>query len=176
MIQTESKVESEITEKKTNPSSVEYDSVFIGKLFRYMCHLEKHSLNMFQLQIIMYISYGAYLASTGSRLTTEHPQMWQFGPVFARAYNKMKKDTESGKTEYETLEKQNPKVLDFLKMQFRQFGWVSATVKTVAHIAPGTPWAKSRKKSPDKWGVAIDDSDIAEWFTARMLSLFYYTF
>lgn len=167
-IQAESKVESEIPEKKATTSTDEYDSVFIGKVFRYLCYLERHTINMSQLQIIMYISYGAYLASTGSRLTTEHPQMWQFGPVFARAYNKMKKDNESGKTEYETLEKQNPRVLDFLKTQFRQFGWVSATVTTASHIAPGTPWAKARKNSPDKWGATIEDSDIAEWFAARM--------
>lgn len=162
----------QIKEKPQEPEmekgSDEYDSVIVGKALRYMGVLEQHRVNMSQIQIIMYISYGAYIASTGGRLMSEHPQMWQFGPVFPRAYNKMRKDSESGQAEYEMLQKQNPKVLEFLKTQFRQFAWVSATVTSAVHVASGTPWAKARKKSPDKWGATIEDSDIAEWFSARM--------
>lgn len=161
------KKEEEPERAPQNPAD-EYDSVLVGKVLRYIGTLEQHHINMSQIQIIMYIAYGAYLAGTGSRLMGEHPQMWQFGPVFPRAYNKMRKDSESGRAEYEMLQKQNPKVLDFLRTQFRQFGWTSATITSAAHTASGSPWAKARKKSPDKWGATIEDTDIAEWFAARM--------
>ncbi len=81
--------------KEDSPS--ELDSVVIGKVFRYMGILERVSLNMSQIQLMMYISYGVWLASTGNRLMSEHPQVWQFGPVFPRAYNKIRKDLLSAK-------------------------------------------------------------------------------
>lgn len=146
----------------------EYDSVVIGKVFRYIGVLEQHRLNMSQIQILTYITYGTYLASTGRRLTGEHPQMWQFGPVFPRAYNKIRKDTSDGAAEYESILKVNPKLIDFMTMQFHRFGFMTATEAGAQHMADGSPWAKARKDNPDKWGVQMDDETIREWFASRM--------
>ena len=150
------------------PEAGEYDSVTIGKAFRYIGISGDHTLNMSQIQILMYITYGLYLASTGRRLTGEHPQMWQFGPVFPRAYNKIRKDDSDGKAEYETIAASNPRLAEFMTDQFHRFGFMSATLASAAHIADGTPWAKTRKTSPDKWGAVMPDSDISAWFAARM--------
>lgn len=70
------------TENNREESRSEIDSFTLGRIIRYMGMAEAHPLNMSQIQIILYISYGVWLASTGERLTSEHPQVWQFGPVF----------------------------------------------------------------------------------------------
>lgn len=146
----------------------EYDSVVIAKAFRHLGRQNGHVLNMSQIQILMYITYGLYLASTGKRLTGEHPQMWQFGPVFPRAYNKIRKDDSDGRAEYEAIEADNPRLAGFMDDQFHRFGFTTAAVASAPHLADGSPWAKTRKGSPDKWGAVMDDADISEWFTARM--------
>ena len=156
------------TPKPGDPQAGEYDSVAIGKAFRYIGISGDHTLNMSQIQILMYITYGLYLASTGKRLTGEHPQMWQFGPVFPRAYNKIRKDGSDGKAEYDTIAATNPRLAEFMLDQFHRFGFMSASLATVPHISDGSPWAKTRKGSPDKWGVTIADSDIREWFAAKI--------
>jgi len=155
-------------EEVRNEQCTGIDSVVIGKVLCHMGHIEKVSLNMSQIQLMMYISYGVWLASTGNRLVAEHPQMWQFGPVFPRAYNKMRKDTSDGSAEFENLRKERPEVVEFLSIQFRRFAWTKASVLSVPHTASGTPWSKTRKKNPDKWGVAIEDDEIKSWFSARM--------
>ena len=35
-------------------------------------------------------------AAVAQRLTAEHPQMWQYGPVFPRAYNRLRKEADDG--------------------------------------------------------------------------------
>ena len=146
----------------------EMDSFTLGRAIRYMGTSEAHPLNMSQIQIILYISYGVWLASTGERLTAEHPQVWQFGPVFPRAYNKLRKDAESGQAEYELLKSSNPALVDFLDSQFRRFGWMTASAASAPHVGNGTPWAKCRKRNPEKWGTIMEDDEIASWFSQRM--------
>ncbi|MCF0168481.1 MAG: hypothetical protein HUJ93_07585, partial [Bacteroidales bacterium] len=80
------------SDERVGDKPSELDSLTIGRVIRYMGTAEGHPLNMSQIQIILYISYGVCLAGTGERLTSEHPQVWQFGPVFPRAYNKLRKD------------------------------------------------------------------------------------
>ena len=156
------------TENNREESRSEIDSFTLGRIIRYMGMAEAHPLNMSQIQIILYISYGVWLASTGERLTSEHPQVWQFGPVFPRAYNKLRKDSESGQEEYESMKKSNPAIVEFLNSQFHRFGWMTASAASGPHVAAGTPWARTKKRNPDKWGVALEDSEVAEWFAARM--------
>lgn len=162
-VQTEGLPSESVEEKRS-----EIDSFTIGRIIKYMGTSEAHPLNMSQIQIILYISYGVWLASTGERLTSEHPKVWQFGPVFPRAYNKLRKDVESGQAEYEAMKRDNPTMVDFLDSQFHRFGWMTASAASAPHVAAGTPWARTRKRNPDKWGVAMEDSEVAEWFAARM--------
>lgn len=156
------------TSEETPTGANALDSEAVGKALCHISRMDRRTLNMSQVQTIMYISYGVWLANTGNRLTEEHPQMWQFGPVFPRAYNRMRKNPSDGQQEYDAITSEHPEVIDFLKSQYQRFGFTTASTITAPHLAAGTPWAKTRKKSPDKWGVAIDDSLIGEWFTRQM--------
>ena len=153
---------------KDTVAACELDSFVLAKALSYMGVLEGHLLNMSQIQAILYISYGLWLATRGERLTKEHPQMWQFGPVFPRAYGRFRKDPGDGKAEYEQLKAACPEVLEFLSERFHRHAWTRAGVLTAPHTAAGSPWAKTRKGSPDKWGAVIEDSVIREWFAAKI--------
>lgn len=83
----------------------------------------------------------------GERLMSEHPQVWQFGPVFPRAYNKLRKDAESGQAEYEAMKKDNPAMVDFLDSQFHWFGRMTASAASAPHVAAGTPWPRTMSES-----------------------------
>ena len=49
------------------------------------CKANDIPLNITKLQKLMYCCYGVVLAKTGLRLTDEHPEAWQYGPVFPDA-------------------------------------------------------------------------------------------
>lgn len=153
---------------KEERTASELDSYVLAKALSYMGVLEGHLLNMSQIQVILYISYGLWLACKGERLTAEHPQMWQFGPVFPRVYGRFRKGLGDGRLEYEQLKADHPQVLEFLSRRFRKHAWTKASVLTAPHTAGGTPWAVTRRGSPDKWGVQIPDEEIRGWFAARI--------
>ena len=148
--------------------SCELDSVLLAKSLRHMAVIEGVELTQSQIQCILYIAYGVRLAQKNERLTSEHPQMWQYGPVFPRVYAKLKKEQSDGFEEYDTLLCQYPDRFKYLSNCFRRFAWTKACILTSPHISQGSPWAQTRKDNPDKWGVRIEDDLIREWFLPRV--------
>ena len=149
-------------------SSCELDSVLVAKTLRHMAVIEGIALTQSQIQTIMYIAYGVRLATKNERLTMEHPQMWQYGPVFPRAYNKLRKDTSDGTDEYYRLKADHPNIFKYLENCFRRYAWTKACILAAPHLSEGTPWSQTRKSNPDRWGVRIEDELIREWFLPRV--------
>lgn len=148
--------------------SSELDSVLLAKALRHMAVLEEKELTQSQIQCILYIAYGVRLALKGQRLTAEHPQMWQYGPVFPRAYNRLRKDTDDGFEEYDSLRSEHPVIFRYLTNCFRRYAWTKACILVSPLIADGSPWSDTRKSNPDSWGARIEDSLIREWFLPRV--------
>ena len=157
------------TEEVAQPAdATPLDSVLLAKALQHMALIEGLQLTMSQIQTILYIAYGVRLAKHGERLTEEHPQMWQYGPVFPRVYAKLKKDSSDGFEEYDTLLCQQPDRFRYLSNCFRRFAWTKACILTSPHISQGSPWEQTRKENPEKWGVRIEDELIREWFLPRV--------
>ncbi len=152
---------------EVSPSS-ELDSVILAKALRHMAVVEEKELTQSQIQCILYIAYGVRLAQKGERLIAEHPQMWQYGPVFPRAYNRLRKDADDGFEEYDTLRNEHPDIFRYLTNCFRRYAWTKACILVAPHVADGSPWADTRKSSPDRWGARIEDDLIREWFLPRV--------
>ena len=149
-------------------ASVELDSVILAKALRHMAVIEEKELTQSQIQCILYIAYGVRLAQKGERLMAEHPQMWQYGPVFPRAYNRLRKDSDDGFEEYDLLHSEHPDIFRYLTNCFRRYAWTKACILVSPHVADGSPWADTRKSNPDSWGARIEDSLIREWFLPRV--------
>ena len=149
-------------------SPCELDSVLLAKVLRHMAVIEGIDLSQSQIQSILYIAYGVRLAQKNVRLMSEHPQVWQYGPVFPRAYNKLRKDAGDGTDEYYSLKADHPDIFKYLENCFRRYAWTKACVLVAPHLSEGTPWAQTRKSNPDRWGVRIEDELIRDWFLPRV--------
>ena len=148
--------------------SHELDSVVVAKALQWMASMHDINLNGSQIQSILYNAYGVWLATKGERLLSEHPQVWQYGPVFPRAYKHLKKNVGTGEVEYEMLQNDHPSEFVFLVKCFQRFAWISAATLSCPHTAQGSPWKTSLDANPEKLGVRIDDDLIREWFGQRV--------
>ena len=149
-------------------SSCELDSVLLAKSLRHMAVIEGMELTQSQIQTILYIAYGVRLATKDERLTSEHPQMWQYGPVFPRAYNRLRKDPSDGTDEYYNLKTAHPNIFKYLENCFRRYAWTKACILSAPHLSEGSPWSITRRSNPDRWGIRIEDELIREWFLPRV--------
>ena len=61
-----------------------FDSVDLAKAICYRSKINGHILYRNQIRAMMYIVYGKALARKGARITKEHPQAWELGPVFPK--------------------------------------------------------------------------------------------
>ena len=156
------------TTNESREVSCELDSVQLAKTLRHMAVIEGIELTQSQIQSILYIAYGVRLATKNERLTMEHPQMWQYGPVFPRAYNRLRKDASDGTDEYYSLKADYPNIFKYLENCFRRYAWTKACILSTPHLSEGTPWSETRKSNPDRWGVRIEDELIREWFLPRV--------
>ena len=152
----------------TDEASSELDSVLLAKALRHMAVMEGIDLTQSQIQSILYIAYGVRLAQKNVRLMSEHPQMWQYGPVFPRAYNKLRKDSADGTDEYYSLKTNHPGIFTYLENCFRRYAWTKACILVSPHLSEGSPWYDTRRSNPDRWGVRIEDELIREWFKQRV--------
>ena len=155
-------------EKEETAPGWEIDSVMVAKTLSYMAYLEGWKLSMSYIQIIMYIAYGVWLARKHQRLFDEHPQVWQFGPVFPRVYNKFKRGFDDSSEVYAMMQRDYPRQFCFLTNCYKRFGLEQTARLKAVHTADGTPWMSTKKMNPDKLGVRIDDDLIEQWFEKRI--------
>lgn len=144
------------------------DSVLVAKALQWMVSTHEVSLNISQIQTILYNAYGVYLATKGERLLSEHPQVWQYGPVFPRAYKHLKKNAGNGQVEHDMLRNDSPDRYEFIRRCFMRFAWTSAGSLNAPHIAQDSPWKKTKDSNSDKLGVRIEDELIRQWFLPRV--------
>lgn len=157
-------------ENEAKPAAVpeSLDSVLVAKALQWMASTHEVSLNISQIQTILYNAYGVYLATKGERLLSEHPQVWQYGPVFPRAYKHLKKNAGNGQVEHDMLLNDSPDRYDFIRRCFMRFAWTSAGSLNAPHIAQDSPWKKTKDSNSDKLGVRIEDELIRQWFLPRV--------
>lgn len=153
-------------ENEAKPAAVpdSLDSVLVAKALQWMASTHEVSLNISQIQTILYNAYGVYLATKGERLLSEHPQVWQYGPVFPRAYKHLKKNSGNGQVEHDMLRNDSPDRYEFIRRCFMRFAWTSAGSLNAPHIAQDSPWKKTKDSNSDKLGVRIEDELIRQWF------------
>lgn len=157
-------------ENEAKPAAVpeSLDSVLVAKALQWMASTHEVSLNISQIQTILYNAYGVYLATKGERLLSEHPQVWQYGPVFPRAYKHLKKNAGNGQVEHDMLLNDSPDRYEFIRRCFMRFAWTSAGSLNAPHIAQDSPWKKTKDSNSDKLGVRIEDELIRQWFLPRV--------
>lgn len=150
-------------------SQLRMDSTLIAKALCYRASSSGHAICKKQVQSMLFILYGKTLARDGSRLTIEHPQMWEYGPVFPKAYAAVKGTSdESFKEVSEKLERDSPQISALLDETIARCAWRESRDLTASLLAEGSPChnAKSRNKEGKKT-ARMDDTEIRDWFLSR---------
>ncbi|MFY1613790.1 Panacea domain-containing protein [Macellibacteroides fermentans] len=130
-------------------------------------------LNKTQMQKILYICYGVFLAENGNRLfEDDSPKAWPFGPVFPRvnkrfvpevppsSFNKEKEE------EFLSQKEALRVVFDTVK-KFHKYS--AKTLSEWSHLPEG-PWSKTiygedGSKKEIQWNQVIPDELIADYFS-----------
>lgn len=125
-------------------------------------------VNITKLQKLLYCCYGAVLAVYGWRLTEEHPAAWQYGPVFPRTFNGLKKQRiQLG--EDAGFSQQCPReALNLIDQTIKYFGKYNAGQLSSWSHQPGSPWAiatNNGKIVP----APMDDFQIAHFFKNNVI-------
>lgn len=129
---------------------------------------EGRRLTMSLLQGILYTVYGTYLAERNTRLTSEHPQMWQYGPIFPRVYSKMRGGSAADKVAAEANLMKDPVLSEFIQKITRICSMRRPRDLSQELTAKSSPWGKCNALNPEKWSTVIEDRLIAPWFRKKI--------
>lgn len=150
-----------------------YNSVIVARYIVAVANDRKIGINMTKLQKLLYIAYGTYLAVKGVRLTNEHPQAWPYGPVFPTTRNKMIKvinwDDISVKDEEFKEIHSDRDIASLMNLVFDYFGQYNAATLTEWSHKDGSPWERATKQESFKWGNAIPDEFILDYFKSILV-------
>ena len=162
--------ESETNQNDCAPqiSEMGLDSVDLAKAICYRSKMNGHILYRNQMQAMMYIVYGKALARKGARITKEHPQAWEFGPVFPRAYSKVRETADDAYREQsELLKAQSPEVSRLIDETVSRCSWRGCRELLATLVTHGSPCDWSRRRNPEKKTAPMEDAEIREWFSSR---------
>ena len=159
----------EIGEKtmENNSDNGRYDSVEVAKYIAAYWNGAGSDINMTKLQKLLYIAYGSWLAVIGNRLCNEQPQAWPYGPVFPTTRNKLSKvDLNKISVVDKELKNISNDIIfnNLLKIMFKSFGKWSASKLTEWSHKDDSPWYFTTQSPDFKWGRAIEDAIIQDYF------------
>lgn len=128
-----------------------------------VCEKEGISWNATKAQKLMYCCYGTILAAFGDKLTEEAPQAWQYGPVFPRTFNGLKKKRITPGVDHGFSKNCPQKWLPIIEQTVEAFGRYTASELSTWSHAPGSPWAEATNNGKELL-VQIPASLIEDYF------------
>lgn len=148
-----------------------FDSIVMAKYLLALAQAEDISLNNTQLQKILFIAYGYFLAKENKRLVEEHPSAWPYGPVFPRLTKKNKlniADTFS----LEELEQEYAGLLSIKEVLIKiikEYSKYSAGQLSDWSHKKGSPWDRTVEENEGKWNGEIIDKYIKDYFLGKKI-------
>lgn len=121
------------------------------------------SWNATKAQKLMYCCYGTVLAAFDVKLTEEAPQAWQYGPVFPRTFNGLRKNRIHPDVDNGLAEKCDPAWLQMIEQTVKVFGKFTASQLSTWSHKPGSPWARATDNGKELL-VQIPSEYIKEYF------------
>lgn len=141
-----------------------YDSQLIAKYLYSLAYSKGRNLNVTQLQKLLYIAYGFYLAEHGRPLLSERPQAWPFGPVFPRT-RKLEYDRTAGIHTVELrIVVDDYEVKKLLDDVVDNYASISASKLSEWSHTVGSPWERTTLQHGFRWSHIIPDEYIADYF------------
>lgn len=156
------------TEKRKERNSMEVAAAICDIHRRIQGGLDRpREMTMSFLQAVLYMVYGILLSLTGERIVDEYPQMWKYGPVFARVYARGDKVRGMAPGAGDSLRKEDPRLYSLIDGVIRS--GIDRGMRAVSGelISAGSPWKRCHDENPGKWGTVIADELTSAWFSRR---------
>lgn len=131
------------------------------------CQQKGITWNVTKAQKLLYCCYGTVLAGFGQELTEERPQAWQYGPVFPRTFNGIKKNRIVPGLDNGFSKKCNPDWLPLMDQTISFFGLYSASQLSAWSHKSGSPWDRATNGGTELLGQ-IPNEYIREYFSAMV--------
>lgn len=142
-----------------------YDSIIAAKYMLALAQSKGKILNATQLQKILFIAYGYYLANNTSNLLSESPKAWPFGPVFPRVQKKVNTESSHKLSDFENLPISNDEdITDLFNKLIEKYSKYTATSLSNWSHSVGSPWEQTTRQAGFKWNMVIPDLLIENYF------------
>ena len=133
---------------------------------------DKIDLTPLKMQKMLFVLHGWYFAITGQKLVDEAFEAWEYGPVVADVYNKLRAfgslpiddyikewDVETGQLlPYFVNLDTRPEFAEILERVWQEYSRFSTTQLSTMTHKPNTPWANTAPRS------IIADEEIRRYF------------
>jgi len=147
----------------------ELTSVDYADLLRFLAFKRKKVIiNKTQVNKMLFMCYGTYLAQLNKKLFEESPKAWPFGPVFPKVYKTFdrKEMPIIFSNENKELFKANIVALNICCAVVDRYSSVSAYDLSMWSHKEGSPWFQTvYSESPIVWNKVIEDGITKQYFT-----------
>ncbi len=141
-----------------------YDSLDVANAIRYAAQQKDLSINMTQINKLLYITYGVMLVAKKEQITDEEPSAWPYGPVFPNVHRKLKLYDDITPDAYKRFEHENPVLIAIINQVIDAFGRYSAGQLSEWSHKSGSPWELAVQKTKGKWNSKLMNEDIFNYF------------
>ena len=140
-------------------------------LLRYLAFArQRTTLNNTQVNKLLFMCYGTYLAHSNQKLFEEAPKAWPFGPVFPKVYKTFgqKQMPVAIPKENIALFNSNALALRICYAVIDKYSHTSAYDLSMWSHKEGSPWYNTvYSHNPVIWNQEIKDEDIKKYFTDK---------
>lgn len=149
-------------------------SIDYANLLRNMAY-KRHSVNLNKTQVnkLLFICYGFYLAISGDKLFSETPKAWPYGPVFPNVYKSYAFNTPPIYIEDEKQKEfgRNKTAQSICEQVVDKYCNISAYDLSMWSHQQGGPWHQTvygvNGDENSGWNKEISDKLIKEYFTHK---------
>ena len=143
-----------------------YNSVTAAKYLLALAFSKGRVLNVTQVQKLLYMAYGYFLAREGRILLDENPRAWPYGPVFPKTREEIDYSTvvELSSDEFDEI-RTDEALNHFYKLLIDKYAVFTASQLSEWSHTEGSPWDKTVKQNNYRWNVCIPDEFITAYFS-----------
>ena len=127
---------------------------------------DKTALGETKLHKLLYICDG-FLLAAGINFIDENPKAWNYGPVYPRVNNWLKKEPDAFTKSYNSLFDDSPEIKEITALIDAVIGmygsWSTNELSNWSH-SPGSPWEMALEKGNGRMNSVIDKNDMKKYF------------
>jgi len=167
-------------------------SLAVANCFLDLAEEAEKAVTPMKIQKLVYFAHGWHLALKGEPLVDEHPEAWQFGPVFPDLYHHFKEfgsgpikrrayghesSSKGGVFKFRLTTPSLDELKDETDIQFAKnvvrrvwevYGsWTGVQLSHFTHV-PGGPWDVTWQANSDRKGTDIPDNLIRIYFASKV--------